>query len=1087
MILHPINKKMIVQTSIELQPYINYVSASSDCNTKYLDRLEIDSAGVYGDIKANTIKVRRPGDGVTDRFYDINDKFIDLPGNCLEILAQAKDQLSNFIRVQNQIIDNIEDGALPNIISQDLIDIGSDFAKASLERFKRLSIADSFGIKINSFDQSFNVDRIEKKYIIDNSAFLKKKSVKNLYNFYRENIKCNNYYDLNWGFKNYNSLNFFNIYDDFNPNFSNNITHKNCLIYPNLYHNQKSSYDFKSNEYTFSFYINPKRTVESSLQYNPGCVINIPGVISVYVVKGSSKNENNESDKFRIFCELGNDTYSLIENNFQNFDISDFNKQISNFCFLSEDNLLNLNNWHNVTISYKANDITNNKSDISLYIDGNLLSQYDFNDKIQNLNESSVITIGNKIPLNANEISNFVLYCFSKDNTDLDDNEGPYVNKHILYGSDIDSVLNTGSDEDVNYYFRNTLKQENTDYIDQDTSLALNAELCDVRIYTEFVGKDKAKLIAEKSVEDIQKEIDDFSLSFYLPVYFKSQNVRKKGLVNLSAPYEKVFISQDGGDFISVDEYLQGTYEVFDEDQSNWPDSEDDFRVKIENISYNFPINPFFLNFTGGTDVSVEHFLREFVKNTQPNITIGGSFKDDRYQDCFLTKPSVVLEDKVFNDLSKKGNTPYRLYESIMRNLSEKDLTSMDIDYQSNNISYRNYMILPNDNGLQRQYYNEKVFMYDSSDYLDIHKNNLNYVDFSFVSMENIDKKHSLNNTISKESNLLILENFIDGDLKSEIRDLTDRAIYAFDNVVLRDIFSQSFAPFFYESADKLKNISLSNFYNLENSVYINDQDFPTINKNSVFKNNGDLNTPQYIYLESNTGFYKTLSNPAQRSYYSSHDNAISNKEVYDFKLIEENSQIAYKKMLMPLEQIDSDFNENSSTIFCISTQLFNKKIKRETLEIKDADLSISSGLSLTFKDSQLGSLYRCDSLTKHAKWNTVGNVLYNDGFATIIHPSMFNFGQTNFRVKSQSHTDLNVFELNIPANSGETNKSNNLSYIEGLKLDQSAFNSDEDFVYITDIDLHDENLNVVASAKLAQPFAKKDSDNVLFRIKMDF
>ena len=174
-------------------------------------------------------------------------------------------------------------------------------------------------------------------------------------------------------------------------------------------------------------------------------------------------------------------------------------------------------------------------------------------------------------------------------------------------------------------------------------------------------------------------------------------------------------------------------------------------------------------------------------------------------------------------------------------------------------------------------------------------------------------------------------------------------------------------------------------------------------------------------------------------------------------------------------------------TLFAISTQLFNKKIKRETLELKDADMSISSGLSITFKDSNLGSLYRCDSLTSPAIWNTSGNILYNEGFISIIHPSMFNFGQTNFSLKSFNHTNLNVFELNLPAHSGETNKSNNLSYIEDLRLDKSAFNADEDFVYITDIDLHDENLNVIASVKLAQPFAKKNSDNVLFRVKMDF
>ena len=41
--------------------------------------------------------------------------------------------------------------------------------------------------------------------------------------------------------------------------------------------------------------------------------------------------------------------------------------------------------------------------------------------------------------------------------------------------------------------------------------------------------------------------------------------------------------------------------------------------------------------------------------------------------------------------------------------------------------------------------------------------------------------------------------------------------------------------------------------------------------------------------------------------------------------------------------------------------------------------------------------------------------------------------------------------------------------------------------MYITDIHLHDENLNIIAKAKLAKPFAKKNSDNVLFRLKLDY
>jgi hypothetical protein len=34
---------------------------------------------------------------------------------------------------------------------------------------------------------------------------------------------------------------------------------------------------------------------------------------------------------------------------------------------------------------------------------------------------------------------------------------------------------------------------------------------------------------------------------------------------------------------------------------------------------------------------------------------------------------------------------------------------------------------------------------------------------------------------------------------------------------------------------------------------------------------------------------------------------------------------------------------------------------------------------------------------------------------------------------------------------------------------------------------LHDENLNIIARAKLARPAPKKNEDNILFRLKMDY
>ena len=45
----------------------------------------------------------------------------------------------------------------------------------------------------------------------------------------------------------------------------------------------------------------------------------------------------------------------------------------------------------------------------------------------------------------------------------------------------------------------------------------------------------------------------------------------------------------------------------------------------------------------------------------------------------------------------------------------------------------------------------------------------------------------------------------------------------------------------------------------------------------------------------------------------------------------------------------------------------------------------------------------------------------------------------------------------------------------------------DSKFTYIDGINLHDDNLNVIMRAKLAQPVKKRNSDEILFKIKEDF
>lgn len=1097
-----IDKKMIVKNTIEMQPEMCYVSASVECN--FLDRLsdrsnkKIITAGIFGDLASTSLNIS------DSRVYNINDKFFLNEGsNSLEKIQFAKDFNVDFDALHDAISSIIDtSGFTPEEAILFNISVASSKALYEKNNLKNM------GIQKSNKNQSFKIERLEKEYIIDSISLKKKKAVHNLFQFYRENIEYNNFHDLEVGFSNYNSLNFFSLKSNVNAHFSENKTHSNCLIYPNITTTSDSNvqtYDFtKSNEMTVSFFVNPKRTNNSGYHYNPGCIINIPGVISVYLVKGSSVNQDNLTDKFRVFVEVGNDTYGQISQNFSSFNIDNLNLQQNNLSFLSSNNILSLNNWHNVCISLKSHIINSQDyTDLTVYVDGVEIDEVQLNGKIQSQNSNSFVSIGNKVQIqDQNSLDNFILYTFSKDKDTLNDNEGPYVVKHIDFGNDFTSVLNTAPADNITYSFKNSLNVDNSGYIDSNTSMALNAEIVDIRVYDQYIDKQRALFIYKNGINNKSTEISEVGLKFWLPVYFKSQNVKRKGIVNLSAPYQKYYpgaqssLAGSGPILGTVDEFLSGEYYI---DKNQVPEglisSESDFRIKTENISYNFPINPFFLNYTGGTEVSVEHFLREFVKEVQPNLTIGGKIREDRFQDCFLGKKSTVLEDYNFNNIAKTGKTANDLSDYIMKNLSANDLASLSHDYQHDNIYYKNYMILPCDNGIQSQYYSEENFSYSTED-LSLHEDCNNVIRYDYVSLEKINKSSMLLNTI--DTRQLVFNEYFMSNFKDTIEQ-SNRLKFEFKNRVLVYIafgsliyninLNESFDPSFYESASKIKNISLSNFFNEELNVYSNDNDIEKVKETSlsrrIFNSTNELNIE--TILHTNSSFYKTQSNPAQRSFYSSFDNAISNSSIYDYKVIATDSNIVYKKLMMPLWQIDNDFTENCSTMFFISSQLFNKKIKRESLILKDVDMIMSSGLEIHFKDSKLGTIYRSDSLTEPAKWNTNGNILYNEGIVSLMHPSLYNFGKTNFEIRAKSHTGINVFELNIPAHAGDTNLSRNSSYEEDLRLDDTAFNSDEEFVYITDIDLHDENLNIIASAKLAKPFAKKNSDNVLFRLKMDF
>ena len=188
------------------------------------------------------------------------------------------------------------------------------------------------------------------------------------------------------------------------------------------------------------------------------------------------------------------------------------------------------------------------------------------------------------------------------------------------------------------------------------------------------------------------------------------------------------------------------------------------------------------------------------------------------------------------------------------------------------------------------------------------------------------------------------------------------------------------------------------------------------------------------------------------------------------------------------------DNSSNLVTWFDISNMYYGDRIKRESFTIKgrigqtvtNSRTPYFDSLPITLKDNGHGSLYRADSYTPHAKWNNVGDILYEEGFAIVKSPHLSDFGRVSFDVDFQGDRKIHVLEIMIPCDAGHFVSSSNRSF-KDLRPSDHINDDDSKFVYISSINLHDDNFNVLMRSNLAQPVVKRHEDKLFFRIKVDF
>jgi len=172
---------------------------------------------------------------------------------------------------------------------------------------------------------------------------------------------------------------------------------------------------------------------------------------------------------------------------------------------------------------------------------------------------------------------------------------------------------------------------------------------------------------------------------------------------------------------------------------------------------------------------------------------------------------------------------------------------------------------------------------------------------------------------------------------------------------------------------------------------------------------------------------------------------------------------------------------------FDTSNLYYGMKIRPSTLVLTDAAMSASGGkVGVVLKDDGIGNLYRANALSDNATWASVGNVFYNEGLVVIKSPQLCFFGDQQWKMEFDGIQNIHTLKFDLLLPSLTSVSSSNPSFMP-ISASSLANDTDQQFVWITGIYLHDDNLNVIAKSHLAQPIMKRSGDKSTYRLKFDF
>ena len=852
-------------------------------------------------------------------------------------------------------------------------------------------------IKNYNFKNEFHIEKNDARFILGDNYFQKKNIInREIYNNFYSNEEDNFIRNKNYGFCNYNTLNFISVDRD-------KHSHSNCIIYPNnLIESNTNEYDFINKDI---FYFQT-RLINRNLDLleSPKCIVHIPGLLNVYIAL------NSNEQKYRLCITTNEKTKNNINEIITSYNISlNSNFDIERDSLYISESFFEENNWYTLGLI-----LNKNSNKLKLFIDGSFIKEVsiDITNEVSNIN--SYICIGNK-PNYFNSTKNDFIESYNK-------NFNFYFNRECFLEKNI--KVNNSGQIDTNFIetLEDIINNGDCGLFDAVTSEGFLGELSDIRFYSYEPSLKEIEYFHQNYVADLNEQS---LLSFYVPVFYIPDNISKKGLL---------------------------TAEGFE-----------------ENISYYTYYNPYFASYGGGFELSLENYCVEFLKFTKPNIVINGKiFENIIYEKTaeglnYLLASNQEEAETRFGIGERVNKIYYDLYNrKYIENFDPRDDSNLDV--YASNLLIKNHFVLPNDNGIPNIYFNI-IEEFCTKNNIDI-KNTFKSFGTNIYSHLNC-KDIILNTDFFIEEN--IDYNTINGYnynfnyLKFTLIKNSENIDYLFTN-----------DPF----------LDMSNIIYYSDNINNSAQFFNYLNSSITYNNEKSLAIPKFRKIRDT--FLGSDCNPFCRNLFNSTNRMLSGDVFYTKSGF--NVSIKYSQYENMIGNFFKDYDNYFSSIIDIPVNYFNSKIQKKSFRINDKKISnISSNLNITLKDDGYGILYRSDCLTKQADWNYVGNIIYSKGLCIINNICLNDILDNELECNFSSESSVHVQEINIPLDYDEINFSQNNSYDSALRKNELAVNSEDSFVYITDVFLHDENFNIISKSKIVRPIPKSDDDRFLIRLKMDY